>query len=142
MAEVSFYILSSHSQQERIGFACRLIEKAYRSKQFCYVYTDNLQQSQQIDDLLWTFRPTSFVPHQIYQGTTPDYQQTILIGSDLAPENWQSLILNLSSKYPENISRTQRILEILDNNEAVKQPGRERYQLYNKAGFNLTTHNS
>jgi DNA polymerase-3 subunit chi len=71
----------------------------------------------------------------------PDFQQTILIGSDSAPENWQSLILNLSLKYPENISQIQRILEILDNNEAVKQPGRKRYQLYNKAGFNLTTHN-
>lgn len=141
MPEVSFYILSSHLQQERYGFACKLIEKAYRNKRFCYVYTDTLQQSQQLDQQLWTFRAGSFVPHQIYENKTPDYEQTILIGTNPAPENWHNLILNLSSNYPENILHTERILEILDNNEDVKQQGRQRYQQYNQAGFDITIHN-
>lgn len=140
MPEVSFYILSSVSQQDRYGFACKLVEKAYQNKQFCYIYTDTQQQSEQLDNQLWTFRPNSFIPHQIYEGEVPDYQQMILIGTETAPDNWQNLILNLSSKYPENILHSNRVLEILDNNEQVKHQGRKRYQQYNQAGFDITTH--
>ena len=81
MAEVSFYILPSESTQERYEFACKLIEKAYRSGCFCYVLTDNAEQSQKIDDLLWTFRAGSFIPHQIYTGELPTLEKVILIGS-------------------------------------------------------------
>lgn len=141
MPEASFYILASQSLSERYLFACRLIEKAYRSGQFCFVYTDSPQQSQQLDNQLWTFRERSFIPHQIYHGNTPEYQQTILIGSITAPEKWQKLVFNLSSKYPENIMQTDRVLEILDNNEETKQAGRHRFLQYKQDGFNITTHN-
>jgi DNA polymerase-3 subunit chi len=144
MPETSFYILSTRSLPERYLFACKLIEKTYRSGQFCYVYTDTLQQCQQLDDQLWTFRKNSFIPHQIYDGTdnkTPDYEQTVLIGTHTAPEKWQKLIFNLSSKYPDNLAKTERILEILDQNEELKQAGRLRFRQYNKDGFNTTTHN-
>ena len=143
MPEVSFYILSSRSLPERYLFACKLIEKAYRSGQFCYVYTDTLQQCQQLDDQLWTFRKNSFIPHQIYDGNdneTPNYGQTVLIGMHAAPEKWQKLIFNLSSKYPDNLRKAERILEILDNNEELKQAGRQRFRQYNEDGFNTTTY--
>ena len=144
MPEASFYILPSRSIPERYLFACKLIEKAYRSGQFCYVYTDTLQQCQQLDNQLWTFRKNSFIPHQIYDGAnnkTPDHEQTVLIGTQTAPEKWQKLIFNLSSKYPDNLTKTERILEILDDNEDLKQAGRQRFRQYNKDGFNTTTHN-
>ena len=143
MPEASFYILPSRSIPERYLFACKLIEKAYRSGQFCYVYTDTIQQCQQLDNQLWTFRKNSFIPHQIYDGAnnkTPDYEQTVLIGTQTAPEKWQKLIFNLSSKYPDNLTKTERILEILDDNEDLKQAGRQRFRQYNKDGFNTTTH--
>ena len=143
MPEASFYILPSRSLPERYLFACKLIEKAYRSGQFCYVYTDTLQQCQQLDSQLWTFRKNSFIPHQIYDGgdnLIPDHEQTVLIGTQTAPEKWQKLIFNLSSKYPENLTKTERILEILDNNEELKQAGRQRFRQYNKDGFKTTTH--
>ena len=141
MPEVYFYILSTASQQERNIFACKLIEKAYRNKQFCYVYTDTQEQSQQLDKQLWTFRPGSFIPHQIYNGNTPDYEQTVLIGTQAAPDKWQNLIFNLSSKYPDNLTQTERVLEILDNNEEIKPAGRIRYRQYQQTGLNITTYN-
>ena len=140
MPEVSFYLLQTQSIQERYLYSCRLIEKAYRCEQFCYVYTDTQQQSQQLDNQLWTFRPVSFIPHQIYDGKTPDYQATVLIGTQPAPEKWKKIIVNLSSKYPCDLEHTDRILEILDSDEAVKQAGRQRYRQYKQAGLKITTH--
>jgi DNA polymerase-3 subunit chi len=143
MPEASFYILPTHSISDRFIFACKLIEKAYRSGQFCYIYTDSLQQSQKMDSLLWTFRENSFIPHQLYDDVNnkaPDYHQTVLIGTQPAPENWQKLIFNLSSNYPSDLIKTERILEILDNNEALKQAGRQRFRQYKQDGFTVSTH--
>ena len=140
MVEVSFYILPSTSLQERDLFACKLIEKAYRSGQFCYVLTDNAEQSRHLDDLLWTFRAGSFIPHQLYTGELPDIDNVILIGSIPAPENWQKTLFNLSSHYPEITSKTERILEILDNSETTKEAGRDRYRRYQQSGMTVTAH--
>jgi len=140
MAEVSFYILPSESTQERYLFACKLIEKAYRSGSFCYVLTDNAEQSRQLDDLLWTFRAGSFIPHQIYTGELPDFEKVILIGLLDAPERWQKTLFNLSSHYPDVGSQTERILEILDNSETSKEAGRNRYRQYQQSGMKITTH--
>jgi DNA polymerase-3 subunit chi len=135
MAEISFYILPTQSQQERLLFACKLIEKAYRSGCFCYVLTDTAGQSQQIDNLLWTFRAGSFIPHQLYTGDIPATEQ-VLIGSLPAPAQWQKTVINLSSQ----CANAERVLEILDNSEATKAVGRDRYRYYKEAGHNLTTH--
>jgi DNA polymerase-3 subunit chi len=135
MAEISFYILPTQSQQERLLFACKLIEKAYRSGCFCYVLTDTAGQSQQIDNLLWTFRAGSFIPHQLYTGDIPATEQ-VLIGSLPAPAQWQKTVINLSSQ----CANAERVLEILDNSEATKAVGRERYRHYKEAGHTLTTH--
>lgn len=140
MAEVSFYILPTESLEDRYLFACKLIEKAYRSGSFCYVLTDNAEQSRTIDDLLWTFRAGSFIPHQIYTGEPPDIEKIILIGSLNAPEHWQKTLFNLSSYYPNVEPQTERILEILDNSETAKAAGRNRYRQYQQAGMTVTTH--
>lgn len=142
MAEVSFYILPSESTQERYLFACKLIEKAYRSGHFCYVLTDSAEQSQKIDDLLWTFRAGSFIPHQLYTGDIPSIlnAKVILIGSLKVPEHWQKTVINLSSHCPEEPGKIERIFEILDNSEAIKALGRNRYRQYQQSGIDITTH--
>ncbi len=140
MAEVSFYILPTESLHDRYLFACKLIEKAYRSGCFCYVLTDSAEQSQTLDDLLWTFRAGSFIPHQHYLGELPELEQVILIGSVAAPTGWQNTLFNLSSHYPNPGPQTERILEILDNSETTKAAGRERYRRYQQAEIVIATH--
>jgi DNA polymerase-3 subunit chi len=140
MIEVSFYLLPSAGAGQRYGYACKLIEKAYRSGCFCYVLTDTDSQSQWLDELLWTFRPNSFIPHEIYRGQLPEFANTVLIGSQPAPAQWQKVIINLATNPPSDLTNTERVLEILDNNEQLKQAGRQRYRYYKQLGLNLVTH--
>ncbi len=157
MPGVSFYILASESLLDRYLFACKLIEKAYRSGHYCYVLTDNAEQSQKIDDLLWTFRAGSFIPHQIFTGELPGIAKDgvyaassqgasavsdniILIGSLPPPVKWQKIVINLSSACPQAFEQTERILEILDNSETTKTAGRQRYRDYQQSGMAITTH--
>jgi DNA polymerase III subunit chi len=146
MAEVGFYILSTDSVQQRYAFACKLIEKAYRSGHFCYVLTDTIEQSRYLDDLLWTFRAGSFIPHQLYDGAilpaliVNGKSKVILIGTLKAPDHWQDTIINLSSHCPEDYDHVGRIFEILDDSETTKEPGRFRYRQYQESGLNITIH--
>jgi DNA polymerase-3 subunit chi len=140
MTEVSFYLLPTESLQDRVLFACKLIEKAYRNSCFCYVMTDDDTHSQLIDDLLWTFRAGSFIPHQQFTGELPTTEKVVLIGSLPAPENWQHTLFNLSAHYPDLGPKTERILEILDNSESTKVAGRDRYRRYQQSGMTVTMH--
>jgi DNA polymerase-3 subunit chi len=146
MPEVSFYLLPSRSRQERYLFACKLIEKAYRSGHFCYVLTDSAEQSEIMDNLLWTFRAGSFIPHGLYTNETASLpraeweRNVILIGTQKAPEYWQKTVINLSSQCPQDLAQIERIMEILDDSEETKTAGRQRYRQYQQLGLTVTTH--
>lgn len=141
MPEVTFYVLNSESLYERNLFACKLIEKAYNTGKFCYVLLDSSDQCQRLDDMLWTFRAGSFIPHQLFfNGNLPEIIEQVLIGTANAPANWQNVIFNLSSKIPDNWQAGGRVLEILDNNDTTKAAGRERYRIYKNSGIEIVTH--
>lgn len=140
MPDISFYVLGSESTEERYLFACKLVEKVYRSGSFPYVLTENEEQSRQLDDLLWTFRQGSFIPHQTYDGELPSTENVILIGSGAPPEQWRKTVVNLSGECPQDYQASERILEILDNSEETKSQGRERYRQYQQAGIEIITH--
>lgn len=140
MPELSFYILSSDTERERSIFCCKLIEKAYRQACFCYVLTDSDNQSRMLDDLLWTFRPNSFIPHQLYTGQQADIEKTVLIGTSQPPKGWQNIIINLSTQSLQDLNNIGRLFEILDNNPQRKQAGRNRYREYQQQGMKINTH--
>ena len=97
MPEISFYLLPTSSGQDRDLFVCKLIEKAYRHGEYPYVLTGSPEHSQKIDDLLWTFRPGSFIPHQTYTGELPEFNREILIGA-AQPQNPDKTSLLISHR--------------------------------------------
>lgn len=139
MPNISFYVLAPGSEQKKLLFVCKLAEKVYRSGKFCYIRTDGDEQSAALDDLLWTFSHGSFIPHQIDKGPVPARVNTILIGSGSTPENWRSVQINLSKDYPDDYMNSERILEVLDDEES-KAAGRERYRQYQQSGLPVATH--
>jgi DNA polymerase-3 subunit chi len=141
MPEVSFYILPSESETERCLFICKLTEKAYREKRRVYILTASEEQSRQLDDMLWTFRAGSFIPHQRYTGTPSPQENAVLAGTLTAPDGWRQILLNLAEEIPEAPDDYERIIEVLDNSETCKQSGRKRYREYQRLGLTINTHN-
>lgn len=140
MLEVSFYILSPTYESGRDVVACKLAEKAYRQGIFSILYTESENQSRFLDDLLWTFRNTSFVPHQILTVPKPPENPQILICNLFLPGRENLTVINLASAIPNELENCQRILEIIAPDEPAKQAGRQRYRQYQQIGANLVTH--
>ncbi|WP_428353854.1 DNA polymerase III subunit chi [Methyloprofundus sp.] len=139
--KVNFYILSSQTEKGRQLFACKLAEKAFRLGFKTYILTSSMQQAQQMDKLLWTFRANSFVPHEIFQDSLPNTANSVIIGTQQAPAPWQHTLINLSTGGPEDILQSEQIFELLDNDETQKQAGRQRYRNYQTQGITPNTHN-
>lgn len=133
-----FYVLPASGKNERLVFACRLAEKAFDQGRRVYIHAESEEQSMQLDNLLWTFRQGSFLPHALYCAEN-DNELPIHIG-------WQSeskaydVLINLAPKVPVFFDRFERIAEIVDTDESVKQAARERFRFYREHGITPESH--
>lgn len=142
MTKVDFYILQSGSREQT---ACKLIEKAYSLGHRIYVHTGSEDQVNKIDNLLWTFRAGSFIPHQCYQAdadqTEANKETPVQIGAHEAPDIDSDVLVNLATEVPLFFSRFQRVAELIGTDDTTKTQGRERYRFYKDRGYQLETHN-
>jgi DNA polymerase-3 subunit chi len=141
MTRIDFYKLKTQDERSRRITACRLIEKAYTQGHQVFVCTDSESGAQALDDLLWTFRQGSFVPHaRIGRQDYSDAQCPVLIGhEDLMPVSGDILV-NLSGAVPSYCAAYTRVLELVDMNEPIRQQGRTRYRTYRAEGHELFDH--
>lgn len=139
MTRISFYILKGSIEHDRQVFACRLIEKAYKQGHHIYIHTDNAEKSEQFNQTLWSFRTDSFIPHQLTDGVNTD-ECPVLIGHDSKPPRLMDLLINLGSEQPLFFSQFERVAEFINDDERLKNLGRERYRFYQQRGYDLTTH--
>ena len=141
---VDFYLLAStplaeEQADDRGLVACRLLEKAYSKGHRVYVHCDNQQDAEQLDELLWTFRDDSFVPHNLH-GEGPEPPPPVQIGYGKEPRGFNDLLLNLSTSIPVFYSKFKRIIEIVPNLESEKEISRLRYKDYKMKGCDLQMH--
>jgi DNA polymerase-3 subunit chi len=136
MTKVDFYILKGGSREHT---TCKLIEKAYKLGHSIYVHTASDEQTRQLDDLLWTFRDGSFIPHERYEAGK-DFEAPIVIGAHEAPEVAHDVLINLGNDVPLFFSRFLRVAEVIGHDDTAKQQGRERFKFYRDRGYHLDTH--
>lgn len=138
MTRIDFYVGQTSSLQARLRLACKLVEKAYKRQLAVYIHTDSAATSGQLDDLLWTFDPLAFIPHDL---ATPKVKNSpVRIGHDFEPTERCDVLINLSNQIPEFFARFERLAEILDQEQPVIHAGRKRYQFYRDRGYNLEYH--
>ncbi|MEZ5564583.1 MAG: DNA polymerase III subunit chi [Gammaproteobacteria bacterium] len=136
---VSFYVLSNGGPTARLGFACRLAEKAWKLDNRIYAHTADADMARQLDNLLWTFRQGSFVPHELLvSGVQP--VAPITIGTDGSDGGMADLLINLGNTVPEFYDRYARIAEIVDGSPEGREAGRSRHRYYREQGLAPETH--
>ena len=136
---VDFYILQDKTPQARLALACQLIEKAYKEKQRIYVHAPSQAIAHEIDELLWTYKNTSFVPHSLFDEKV-EPAPPVQIGYKDIPTKGHSLLVNLCDMFPTAFQYYRRIIEIIANDEEQQQLGRERYKQYRTHTCELFTH--
>ncbi len=139
MSKVNFYLLKQEQTADQYLFACRLCEKILSQKLKIYFHTDTEEQAQYLDDLLWSFRPDSFLPHCLID-TDIDEEVSVVIGSGENFLDKFDVLINLSENFPSFSKQYDRVVEIICSNESSKALGRQRWLDYKNAGFELEKH--
>ncbi|MYM62987.1 DNA polymerase III subunit chi [Pseudomaricurvus sp. HS19] len=139
MTRVDFYILPQTDTADRLDFTCRLVQKAQALGSSVYVAVNDQTEAQQLDQLLWSFRPESFIPHDC-EGSE-ERQAPVLIGYGEDCGQHHDLLINLKQQIPAYFSRFQRLAEVVCQQPDVLESTRRNYAFYRDRGYPIHSHN-
>ena len=136
---IDFYVLPDQKENGRALLACRLADKAYGLGHTVYVFTASEARAAALDDLLWTFRQDSFVPHERYP-LVGEEGSPVLVGTAAPATVEAQVLINLADALPEGFERYERVVELVDQHPEVLTQSRERFRQYREQGCLLETH--
>jgi DNA polymerase-3 subunit chi len=140
VARVDFYLLAEAGEASRERFACRLAEKAYRLQHSVHIQAVDRTHAVALDDLLWTFRDGSFVPHELIETGDVPVEAPITIGCTATSLRPADLLINLTDALPPELGSFPRVAEIVTSDEDRKQRSRALFSEYRSHGHTLEVH--
>jgi len=138
MTQISFYTLSEEGADARILFACRLIDKAWKLGHSVFIQTQSTEQAKRLDDMLWQYQTTSFVPHCLLDEKTSD--ESVVISPELPDGSHHDVLINLSASTHRSHLDFARVNEIVSADQDSLKQGRVRYRFYKDQGHSPETH--
>lgn len=132
MTEVAFHF----NAPDRLGYACRLLRKAYLKGARLQVLADP-SLAAALDQQIWLMGGVEFVPH--CRSDAPAQLQArspIVITSRLqAPTAADEVLINLGDAMPDDFARFARVIEVVTDDPPVRAQARERWKQYKAAGL-------
>ena len=136
---IDFYVLEANATDGRFKLACKIIDRAYRSGYSVYLWTRDNQESGLLDDLLWTFSETSFIPHARKNGNA-GFTAPVHIDHHPPQSGAAEIVVSVADQPVEDYSNFVRIAEVVGFDEIEKRSGRSRFKFYRDQGLKLETH--
>ena len=132
MTRIDFYQLNPQRHRyEQV--VCRLCQKAWEARQLTLLLTQSSEQSQLLDQHLWTFSDESFVPHD--SDDSAEFITPILVHDNPQPNGERQLLINLSSSVPPWFAQFERVIELVTEDNKVQ--ARANYSYYKERGYPL-----
>ncbi len=150
MTQIDFYILQSESEDSWLRFVCKIVDKAFNRDMVVFIYSSDEYISQQLDKLLWTFSQNSFLPHVYIDSPNQDKHEERIFLSNASVDCLEDfilskkikfdLIINLALETPSFFNSVDRLIEVIDNSNRMKDIGRKKFAFYKKEGYEINTH--
>lgn len=136
MERIDFYILQSPDNNGRLKTVCQITEKAYLQNHTVFIHTLSQKMADDLNIMLWTFKEDSFIPHTQAEESL---NSPITIGYG-QPPNVFDILINLDEKVPSFYHQFNRIIEVISNENHIKEQGRAHYKYYKEKGYDIHTH--
>ena len=137
MTRVGFYVVQAAARQDRLLVAARLADKAFARGHRIFINAADEDQARRLDELLWSFRPASFLPHGLLGEELAD---TIAIGWGQEPTRHNDLLINLQLGIPPFFSRFKRVAEVVTQDPDSLAALRRSWTFYKERGYQLEKH--
>ena len=137
MTRVGFYVVQQAGGDGRLNVAARLADKAFGQGHRIFINAASEVQARQLDELLWSFRPASFLPHALLG---QEDREPVVIGWGQDPQTHDDLLINLKLEIPPFFSRFRRVAEVVTQDEQSLQALRDSWRFYRERGYQLEKH--
>ena len=137
MTRIDFYVVKSSRAEARLSVAARLTEKALGRGHRVFINCDSRCQLDTLDDYLWRFKPSSFVPHCPALSNTAEQ---VVLGFEDAPGSHNDVMINLALAPPSFFARFERVAEVVTQDRDSLQALRDTWRHYKDRGYPLTKH--
>lgn len=132
MTKVDFY----SGVDDKLRTACLLSHKAMQNGLRVLIHTPNEEMAESIDQLLWQYPATAFMPH--CRGEDAAAAGMPVIVSHLSePFVHSDVLISLHDSCLPFFSRFERVIEIISKDGEDARLGRERYGFYRDRGYAL-----
>ena len=114
---------------DKIGYTCRLVRKALSSapESKIILFSTDKALLNRLDEMLWTFSESDFLPHAMIGDSQSPYSPVILAADDHADMPHHDILINLSTIVPACFAQFDRIIELVSSDPDDTQAGRQRY---------------
>ena len=136
MTEIAFHF----NAPDKLAYTCRLLRKAVASGARVVV-TASAETLHRLDQVLWTFSATEFVPH------CHDNNDAVVLAHSpvvLTPTPTQAphqqVLVNLGESVPEGFERYERLIEVVSHGDNDRAQARQRWKQYADRGYTLQRH--
>jgi len=146
MARIDFH----SNVADKLEYACRLTRKIWSATPEGQpvrniVIVGEKADLKKLDELLWSFSSTDFLPHCYIDdeaaAETPIVLSESFASPSLAAIPHADVMIHLGMRMPADVpalvERFPRIVEVVTVNEAERLAGRERYKAYRELGHEL-----
>lgn len=143
MTDIAFHF----NVADKLGYSCRLLRKAYLSGAQLVV-TGAPEMLAELDQLLWTFSASEFVPH--FSATAAAESDTardkalaatpVLLVASLRACPHHGVLVNLGSDIPDEFERFERFIEVVTTSDVDRLAARRRWKHYADRGYALKRH--
>ena len=138
MARADFYLIQKERfREDPLLLVCELAKRGYAANLPMLVLARDTAQAEALDDLLWSFDPDEYLPHQI-AGDDEDELCPILIATPGMDVPARPLLVNLRDGVPAGTF--DRVLEVVPADPSARGPLRERCKHYQALGFEVNKH--
>lgn len=135
-----FHILRKDTPAARNLHAARLVNKAWQQGDRVGIVCDTLEHARELDELLWSLTPDSFIPHSIIsEANTPCTDPIGILLHPPAAEDWDTVII-LCSNLPAHAGQFKRLALVAQNDPAILSKAREHFKQLRALGIEAQVH--
>lgn len=135
MVEINFYHLTRSALEQVLP---ELLEKTLARGWRAVVMAGSPERTEALTQLLWTYRPDSFLPHGSAKDGNAEHHPVWLTPDDERPNQADVLFL-LDGMESTKLAEYQRVCELFsDEDEAAVMAARARWKMHQESGHTLS----
>lgn len=137
MTEVAFHF----NVPDKLGYACRLLRKAYAAGGPVGVVGDADTLSA-LDTQLWSFSALDFIPHCLASAPASQLAATPIVLAERCVQLPEAagVLVHLGDAVPDGFERFERLIELVSTTDEDRAHARQRWRHYADRGYTIQRH--